>query len=558
MLTPSGVIGNNESGKDVFSRYYIWIEGFSYIGRSGLNVFFGDYAHSMGNGHNSLLTVWQQYGVFTLISEIYFISRLFRYLCHENKYVCRSQYFGLMFLLTIWFFGVFEASPIISSNGMFVFFGVGTLLVKIPSSKCVFNENPNCSVNSDANKVLIISNVFSYGSIGNIVKELHTNNLKNEIQSYVIYGRGSKVEDFNVAAIEDLIEVFLTKILRKMFKNQYIGNYLMTREIISSIKVLKPRIVHIHSLNDDFVNYRTLLLFLSKLKDTKIIFTNHSEYMYTGTCGAHAFECNQFMTNGCLDCRKCNRKSARKMFATKKKLFEKFNKTTFVSTSVSPWLHNRVKNSIIFKRFEDVVIPNGSNIFEFMPRAISKSNYALYVTPSLDNEAKKAKDIFAIAKLNPNIKFVIASLKKPNSTPNINNIQIRSNITDREEMARLYSEARITVLSGTKETFSMPVIESLICGTPVLGYECGGPESLEISKYTTFVENGNINSLNEMFRKLFNDSYNPREVSEFALNIFSSKNMCEKYQQLYYSFFVATKRIRLEKFEKGLKMEIEI
>ena len=75
------------------------------------------------------------------------------------------------------------------------------------------------------------------------------------------------------------------------------------------------------------------------------------------------------------------------------------------------------------------------------------------------------------------------------------------------------------------ESFSMPVLESLCCGTPVYGFKAGGPESVcpEEMK-NNFVDNGDINALFEVIKK--KQSKNP-------VHGFDAPDVSEGFLELY-------------------------
>ena len=87
-----------------------------------------------------------------------------------------------------------------------------------------------------------------------------------------------------------------------------------------------------------------------------------------------------------------------------------------------------------------------------------------------------------------------------------------------------------------KETFSMVVAESLCCGTPVVGYQAGAPERIAISKYSCFVEQGNIGLLEIKVREFTNIKWNKKELSNEATNTYSNKKMGEEYLKIYSCF----------------------
>jgi glycosyltransferase involved in cell wall biosynthesis len=113
------------------------------------------------------------------------------------------------------------------------------------------------------------------------------------------------------------------------------------------------------------------------------------------------------------------------------------------------------------------------------------------------------------------------------------NIKLVGRIYEREKMALYYSMCDATILVSRSETFSMPVAESLCCGTPVVGFNAGGPESICIPEYCNFVEYGNIAQLELAIREILDKNFNREEISKSAIAKYSRNVMAEAYIELY-------------------------
>ena len=110
------------------------------------------------------------------------------------------------------------------------------------------------------------------------------------------------------------------------------------------------------------------------------------------------------------------------------------------------------------------------------------------------------------------------------------------NISNQSELATWYKKADLTVLTSKRETFGMAVAESLCCGTPVVGFKCGGSESIAIKDFTEFVEFGDIDALENTIRSEwldFKENNNITEISLIARKKYDSDIMAEKYYKLY-------------------------
>ena len=74
-------------------------------------------------------------------------------------------------------------------------------------------------------KVLQVNVVYKYGSTGKIVSDIHSLLISNNINAYVYYGRGKKVEESNVLKLAPEIVMKLQSLYSKVTGYQYKGAY---------------------------------------------------------------------------------------------------------------------------------------------------------------------------------------------------------------------------------------------------------------------------------------------------------------------------------------------
>ena len=79
----------------------------------------------------------------------------------------------------------------------------------------------------------------------------------------------------------------------------------------------------------------------------------------------------------------------------------------------------------------------------------------------------------------------------------------------------------------------MVTAESLCCGTPVVGFKAGGPESIALKDYSIFVEQENDGELEIALRKMLSSSANKIEISREACPQYNKEKMCEEYYRIY-------------------------
>lgn len=91
----------------------------------------------------------------------------------------------------------------------------------------------------------------------------------------------------------------------------------------------------------------------------------------------------------------------------------------------------------------------------------------------------------------------------------------------------------MTLLLSKRETFSMVTAESLCCGTLVVGFKAGGPESIALKEYSHFVEQGDVNAIVGYIAKT--PDYNAETLSLKATAEYSQDTMANIFYNLYHS-----------------------
>ena len=100
-------------------------------------------------------------------------------------------------------------------------------------------------------------------------------------------------------------------------------------------------------------------------------------------------------------------------------------------------------------------------------------------------------------------------------------------------LAAYYSMADLSVIASERETFSMPVAESLCCGTPVVGFKAGAPEQIALREYSAFVEYGDTDALYVAMQQMLCRSFDRERIAENAAERYGSENMVAEYVRLY-------------------------
>lgn len=397
-------------------------------------------------------------------------------------------------------------------------------------------------------KIMQINVVYPNGSTGSIVNDIHYQLLDNGYKSIVCFGRGNNVKTENVYKIAPELIMKAQSLCSKVTGYAYGGCYYSTKSLLNIIKKEKPDVVHLHCINGYIVNIFKLLEYL-KINNIPTVLTLHAEFMYTAGCG-HALNCEKWKT-GCGHCpQKGMGRPSSKIFdrsADEWRLMESSFKgfDNLIITSVSGWLHNRAKQSPFFINKELKIVFNGidtKNIFKPTDFSNLKDKYSisdekiiLHVTANFNDPIKGGEHVLEIAERlkNENILIIIVGYNgNKNRLPE--NVIVVPKTNNQTTLAAFYSMADITLLTSVKETYSMICAESLACGTPVVGFKAGAPETIAIKEYSEFVRQGDIKLLAKtIIKNLYNKEKYGNEVSGKAALIYSKLKMYDEYLNIY-------------------------
>lgn len=392
-------------------------------------------------------------------------------------------------------------------------------------------------------KIIQINVVFKVGSTGKIVYDLHNEYLRLGLQSLIIYGRGKKYKESFVYKTSSNFLARLNKIISYITGYEFGGAFISTGRIIRIIHKEMPDIVHIHCINGNAFNIYRLIKYLKK-NEINTVVTNHAEFFYTGSYSHIPDNSTQWYT-GKIEYLKDAKKLSNSLFFNNtykaiikmKKAFEGFNNC--VITSVSPWINDKAKKSFVLKDKEHYMVMNGIDLEVFQYRKntdlikqYKKEGYKilLHVTSGFDHPLKGGKYLIEIANklIDERVQIlVVGNINKGTVLPS-NCVNIGA-IKDQKLLADFYSLSDLVILTSKKETFSMVVAEALSCGTPVVGFKAGGPESIAISDYSSFVDYGDLESL----VKIIMDNLNKNLSFNIENNPYSKIRMVEEYLNVY-------------------------
>ena len=401
-------------------------------------------------------------------------------------------------------------------------------------------------------RILLVNVLASAGSTGKITTDIHHTLLSKGYESLVCYGAGADVpEEKGYYRVCSNRERHISTLLQRAHGVAY-GYYALkgTKRLIKKIQGYKPDVVHLQCINGCIVDIYKLLRFLG-VNSIKTVVTLHAEFMYTGMCG-HAYDCMKFTEpNGCHHC-PLYKKELHSIFDNThlswkkmKDAFSSFNPENLILTSVSPWVKSRASMSPIVKGFRNEVVLNGleQDVFKIVPLSEKVSHafsqdkkLILFVGAKFNTDKDNVKGgwhFVELAKRMPQHQFCIVASTYSDIENLPSNIIFWGRTNGQKELAELYNRADVTVLTSRRETFSMVTAESLCCGTPVVGFKAGGPESIAIPEYSTFVEHGNIDALQTAVEDYLDSDFDPERISHDAHQVYSKERMTDSFIRVY-------------------------
>lgn len=400
-------------------------------------------------------------------------------------------------------------------------------------------------------KVLIANWVYNWGSTGYILRDLRDELTKQGIDVVTVCGVNLGEKDDSVYCVSPRMEKYLFAKASHFGGSHFDGSPFAAKRLIKIIKKEKPDVVHFHLMHCNCLNFFMVLKFLSA-NNIKTVITHHAEINYTGGCG-YTFECKKWIGEGCLGCEKPKEVTSNILFANPhrnwKRLYKdlsSFSSHNLVYTTVSPWLKNQFVKSPISKGYRCEVVMNGIDTNIFKKRAINDRmkelglnpyTYIVYVSAMFDpaniNDIKGGYYLNKVALQMPDQRFLVVATKSANCDNLPSNIILWGNAENQKELAELYSNAKLTLLTSRKETFSMICAESLCCGTRVVGFEAGGPETISLKEYSEFVEYPDVRKLLESIRKMMKEEYDSNQLLKMAKECYSRKKMADNYISIY-------------------------
>ncbi|WP_417197995.1 glycosyltransferase [Bizionia sp.] len=213
----------------------------------------------------------------------------------------------------------------------------------------------------------------------------------------------------------------------------------------------------------------------------------------------------------------------------------------------SEWLGLEAQNSTVFKSKPVYCIPYGINAEVFQPR---NRNYSrailnipknkkviLFVADSISNHRKGyayLKKAFDLMQRDDVILCAVGS--KKSALESVKNTIELGSIYDERLMSMAYSAADVFVIPSLMDNLPNTVLESLMCGTPVIGFPIGGiPDMIQDGENGLLTKTVNSMALLDTIDTFLvtMDSFDRESIRAHAIKKYDLKIQADSYIDLF-------------------------
>lgn len=294
-------------------------------------------------------------------------------------------------------------------------------------------------------------------------------------------------QDSNVVKGISLLRRVLDRLPVNLYKSRsetyFSPNWVPFSGLVQRINALNPDVVHLHWVNK-------AMLSISDIAAIKapIVWSLHDMWAFTGgchydeNCGAYEQVCG-----GCkvLGSNK-SQDLSRKVFKNKLAAYAKQKKLTVVG--LSRWLAECASKSTLFKNSKVVCLPNPIDTAVYLPleKYIAREILGLPVNKKLilfgameaTSDSRKGYEELREALLQLNgqeVELIVFGSNQPKTAAEFKfKAHYLGQLHDDVTLRILYSAADVMIVPSLQENLSNAVMESLACGTPVVGFDIGG------------------------------------------------------------------------------------
>jgi len=243
-----------------------------------------------------------------------------------------------------------------------------------------------------------------------------------------------------------------------------------------------------------------------------VVWTIHDTFPFTGGC-EYTLGCKRYL-EACGRCPQLGSETeqdpSRRVWERKRRAYRPLieeNRLRVVAPST--WMAEEARSSSLFSEAPVDIIPNGLDPDVFRPRDIEGVASALGIPPehrivlflaSSTENPRKGFDLFAEAAEGidqEEVSFVSVGGGQPDLAEHLHHVHL-GHVESDLLLSVFYSLADLFVIPSRQDNLPNTVLESMACGTPVVGTDAGGiPDMVRPGETGWLAESGNVRDLRE-------------------------------------------------------------
>jgi glycosyltransferase involved in cell wall biosynthesis len=296
----------------------------------------------------------------------------------------------------------------------------------------------------------------------------------------------------------------------------------------------------------DFIDYRSFFAAVNQ----PMVWTLHDMNPFTGGCH-YDDQCGKWR-EGCGGCPQLKSgiddDLSRQIWRRKAEVFKKIAQDQLWIVAPSEWIAGEVKRSPILGKFPLKIIPYGLDTECFAPRDRAYARDVLGVPLGArvilclgDSLVNKRKGFGLLSQVLIDLKdlpgLLVISVGRDRLPLDVSVPHLQLGFIESERILSLvYSAADILVLTSLQDNLPNTVLESVACGTPVLGFDVGGLRDVIRSGTGTLVPLGDTRALCAAIEDFFDNPARRMEMSENCQHLaqqYSLETCARRYMELY-------------------------
>ncbi|MDF1584688.1 MAG: glycosyltransferase family 4 protein [Methyloprofundus sp.] len=404
-------------------------------------------------------------------------------------------------------------------------------------------------------KALIVNTSDIQGGAARAAYRLHQALLAEGVDSQMLVQSKSS-DDFTVLGPQTKFQKALGKMRPTLdsipvrryparTKTLFSPSWLPFAGLVDKINAIKPDVVHLHWIAGGMMRIEDL----AKIK-APIVWSLHDMWAFTGGC--HYDENCEGYKKHCGNCKvlvsdKSNDLS-RGIYNRKAKVFDTLENLTIIG--LSRWLASCAEASQLLKDKPIICLPNPIDTMVFAPfdrlqaRELLKlpldKKLILFGAMGATSDPRKGFRELAQAldHLPAEYELVVFGSSAPQTPQGFKQkAHYLGQLHDDVSLRVLYSAANVMVVPSLQENLSNAIMESIACGTPVVGFDIGGNSDLvdhQINGYLArpFDTNDLANGIDWVLSAI---NYNQlcENAREKVVSTFDSRLVANQYIELY-------------------------